>query len=297
MVTKKILGDEKGFNIFVLIMLAIILLITFYPLWYIIISSFSSGAAISQGQVVFFPVDITFDGYIEIFNHNLLPRSFLNTVIYTVSGTVINVVLTVITGYALARKDLPGRSFFSILFAFTMWFNAGLVPTFLWYRDLNLVNSPFVMVLPGAIIITNMVIVRTYFERSVPHELLEASKLDGCSDIRYLFSIALPLAMPIIAVIALYHSVGHWNNFFTAMVYLSDTELYPLQLILRDVLLSGESPSDMASMTPEDILIRENLRQMLKYSVIVVSSIPMLLFYPFVQRFFVKGLAAGAVKG
>lgn len=294
---KKANGGETGFNIFVMVSTIIIFLIVVYPLWYIIISSFSSGAAISQGKVVFYPVDITLDGYKEILKHNLLPRSFVNTFAYTISGTVFDVIMTVAVAYALSRKNLVGRQWISLFFAFTMWFNAGLIPTFLHYKELGLVNSPFAIILPGAVTITNMVIVRAYFENSVPIELLEASKLDGCSDLKYLFQIAVPLAKPILAVITLYYAVGHWNQFFNAMIYLQDVELYPLQLVLRDVLLSGESASDLSGMTAADIAVRENLRQMLKYSVIVVSSIPMLIFYPFVQRYFVAGLSAGAVKG
>lgn len=290
-------SNELGFNIIVTVATVLIFLIIFYPLWYILISSFSSGAAISKGLVVFLPVDITLDGYKEILSHALLPRSFVNTIGYTISGTTIDVILTVITAYALSRKGLVGRRGIGIFFAFTMWFNAGLIPTFLHYKSIGLVNSPLAIILPGAILITNMVIVRAYFENSIPMELLEAAKLDGCSDIKYLLTIAIPLAKPIIAVVTLYYAVIHWNQFFNAMIYIQDIELYPLQLVLRDILLTGESTSDMASLTAEDILIRENLRQMLKYSVIVASSLPMLLFYPFIQKYFQKGLSAGAVKG
>lgn len=294
---QKIGSGEIGFDIIVTLIAIVVFTIVVYPLWYIVISSFSSGAAITQGKVVLFPVDITLDGYIEILNHNLLPRSFINTLIYTVSGAAVDIIFTVSTAYVLSRKNLAGRKWLALFFAFTMWFNAGLIPTFLHYRNLGIVNTRLAIILPGAIIITNMVIVRTFFENSVPLELLEASKLDGCSDIKYLFKVAIPLAKPIIAVIALYYAVGHWNQFFNAMVYLQDTKLYPLQLVLRDVLLTGENASDLAGMTAEDLLIMENLRQMLKYSVIVVSSLPMLIFYPFVQRYFVAGLSAGAVKG
>ncbi len=294
---KKRESNELGFNIIITILTIIIFLIVFYPLWYIVISSFSSGAAISKGLVTFLPVDLTLDGYKEILTHPLLPRSFLNTIGYTLVGTIIDVVLTVITAYALSRKGLVGRKGLSIFFAFTMWFNAGLIPTFLHYKAIGLVNSPLSIILPGAILITNMVIVRVYFEYSIPSELLEASKLDGCSDIKYLLNIAIPLAKPIIAVITLYYAVIHWNQFFNAMIYIQDVELYPLQLVLRDVLLAGENTADMASLTAKDIIIRENLRQMLKYSVIVASSLPMLILYPFIQKYFQKGLAAGAVKG
>lgn len=294
---QKVIGEEKGFNFFIMLCLSFILLIIIYPLWYIVISSFSSGFAITQGRVFLWPVEFTLDGYIEISKHNLLPRSFLNTTIYTISGTIINVFATVISAYALSRKDLPGRSFISLYFVFTMWFSAGLVPTFLWYRDLGLVNTIWALILPGAITISHMVVTRSYFMNSVPSELLEAAKIDGCSDFRHFFQIALPLATPIIAVITLYYAVGHWNAFFNAMIYIQDSTKYPLQLVLRDILLTGTSFSDSAGMSEEEIAYRENLRQMLKFSVIVVGSIPMLILYPFIQKFFVAGLSSGAVKG
>lgn len=294
---KKVIGEEKGFNFFIMLCLIFVFVIIVYPLWYIVISSFSSGYAITQGLVYLWPVDFTLDGYKEISQHNLLPKSFMNTVFYTVSGTMINIVATVISGYALSRKDLPGHSLISLYFVFTMWFNAGLVPNFLWYRDLGLVNSIFALILPGAIAIPHMVVTRSYFQNSVPHELLEASKIDGCSDFRHFFQIALPLATPIIAVITLYYAVAHWNSFFNAMIYIQDSNKYPLQLVLRDILLTGSNFSDASGMSAEEIAYRENLRQMLKYSVIVVGSLPMLVLYPFIQRYFVAGLSSGAVKG
>lgn len=293
----KQLGEERGFNIIVTTCLISVFLIVFYPLWFIIINSFSSALAITQGSVVLFPIGFNLDGYREIFEHNLLIRSFFNTIGYTLSATCLNVVLTVITGFALSRKDLPGYRLISLYFVFTMWFNAGLVPTFLHYKELGLVNSVFALILPGAIQITNMVIVKAYFTNSIPHELLEAAKIDGCSDFRYLLQIAIPLAKPIIAVITLYYAVGHWNAYFNAMIYIQDSNLYPLQLVLRDILASSQNIQNFANMTQEEIAIQENLQQMLKYSVIVASSLPMMMLFPMIQKHFVAGLAAGAVKG
>ncbi len=289
---------DRPFYIIVLVILMITALIILYPLWYILISSFSSGARVAAGEVVFLPLDFTLDGYKAIIDHGSILLGYRNTAIYTILGTILNVFMTVIAAYPLSRKELVGRNQITLFFAFTMWFSGGMIPTYLMYRDIGFIDNPLVMIVPGAIGVWNMVITRTYFQKSIPLELLEAAKLDGCSDIGYLMKIALPLAKPIIAVITLYYAVGHWNAFFNAMIYIHSSEYYPLQLILRDILIFGQDlETGAGSYTAEEIAYRENLQQMLQYSVIVASSAPMLMLYPFIQKYFVKGIMVGALKG
>lgn len=296
---KKEIGEDPLFNVIVTLLLGISLFIVAYPIWYIIINSFSSGQAVVTGKVLLYPLDFTLDAYEAIFDHGLLLKSFLNTVLYTTCGTAINVFITVIASYPLSRKELKGRNVITLFFAFTMWFNGGLIPTYMLYKNLNITNNPLVMIIPGALGVWNMVITRTYFQKGIPQELNEAAKLDGCSDFVYLLKIVIPLAKPIIAVITLYYAVGHWNAYFNAMLYIHKTEYYPLQLVLRDILLRGQTidPNAMASMTPEDIEKQQNLRHMLQYAVIIFGTLPMMILYPFIQKYFVKGIMVGALKG
>ncbi len=289
---------DKTFVTLVTIGLIFVCLIILYPLWFILISSFSSGARVAAGEVVFWPLDFTLDGYKAIIEHSAILTGFKNTFIYTFCGTTLNVVMTVLAAYPLSRKELWGRNKIALFFAFTMWFNGGMIPTYLLYKDIGFINNPLVMIIPGALGVWNMVITRTYFQKSIPEELLEAAKLDGCSHFQYLGQVVLPLSKPILAVITLYYAVGHWNAFFNAMIYLHSSDYYPLQLVLRDILFSSQS-LDMAagSYTAEDIAYRQNLQNMLQYSVIVVSSAPMLIMYPFIQKYFVKGIMVGALKG
>ncbi|WP_010166991.1 carbohydrate ABC transporter permease [Candidatus Epulonipiscium viviparus] len=293
------IGDEISTSIITTIFATFILLLIVYPLWFIIINSFSSGRAVAAGEVYFWPVEITLDGYKAVLDHHLIIPSFKNSIMYMLVGTTINVVMTVITAYPLSRKDLIGRSKITLFFAFTVWFNGGMIPTFLLYRSLGMINTFWVMVIPGAVAMGNMVITRTYFQKTIPEELLEAAKIDGASDIEYLLKIALPLAKPILAVITLYYAVGHWNQFFAALLYINDPDKYPIQLVLRDILFQGETAfgGDAGSLSLEDMAILENLQQILKYSVIVVSALPMMIIYPFVQKYFVRGIMSGSVKG
>ena len=290
--------EDLGFTIFNYVLLTIFLLIIFYPLYYIFICSFSSGIAIVKNQVKLWPVGFNLDGYKAIFKYNMLVTGFGNSIFYAVVGTFTNVVITILAAYPLSRKRVPGKNFIMFLFVFTMLFNGGLIPTYLLVKDLGLLYTRWAMIIPGAMSVWNMIITRTYFQTTIPDELLEASQLDGCSDIKFLMKIVLPLSKPIIAVITLFYAVGHWNAFFNALIYLNDTKMFPLQLVLRDILISNTTNSQMlTNLSMDDIVYKENLAQMLKYSVIVVSSVPMLILYPFIQKYFVQGLMVGAIKG
>jgi putative aldouronate transport system permease protein len=274
------------------------LIVVLYPLLYIVSASFSSPQAVIAGKVWFFPVDVSFEGYKAIFRHKLIVSGFLNSIFYTVCGTMVNVVLTILAAYPLSRRDFFGRNFFMFFFVFTMMFSGGLIPTFLLVKNLGLLDTRLAMILPAALAVWNVIITRTYFQTTIPTEMLEAAQLDGCSDIRFLWRIVIPLSGPILAVITLFYAVGHWNQFFNALIYLKSQTLFPLQIILRDVLVQNDISSDLlVSTDAKEAAAREGLRVLLKFSLIVVSTIPLLIVYPFVQKHFVKGIMIGSLKG
>ncbi|MDF2963689.1 MAG: sugar transporter permease [Paenibacillus sp.] len=288
--------DDRLFNYANHIILCLFAVTVLYPLIYVVSASFSSATAVVSGRVWLFPVDPTLDGYEAVFKHRLIISSFLNSVFYTVAGTAVNVVLTLMAAYPLARKDFMPRNAVMALFVFTMMFSGGLIPSYLIVKELGMVDSRWSLIIPGAIAVWNMIIARTYFQTTIPDELLEAAQMDGCSDMTFLRKIVLPLSGPIIAVIALFYAVGHWNQYFSALLYLKRQELYPLQLVLRDILIQNEVDGSMIT-DVSDQAAREGLRELLKYSLIVVSTVPVLIIYPFIQKHFVKGMMVGSLKG
>lgn len=291
----KVAKGDRLFHLINYALLTIVLIIVLYPLIFVFSSSFSSKDAVMAGRVWLWPVDFSLEGYIAVFKHHMLLRSFMNSVFYTVVGTVINVFLTILAAYPLSRRDLVGRNFFMFLFVFTMFFNGGLIPTYLTVEGLGLVNTPWALWFPMAISVWNMIIARTYFQSTIPKDLLEAAQIDGCSDFKFLGKVVLPLSGPIIAVIALFYAVGHWNQYFNAMIYLRDEIRYPLQLVIREILILSQIDFEMIS-DPEEMAAIQGLGELLKYSLIVISSAPLLMVYPFVQKYFVKGFMIGALK-
>jgi putative aldouronate transport system permease protein len=288
-------GGDRFFNAVTYGILALFLLVILYPLIYIVSSSISDPDAVTSGQVWLWPVEPTLIAYQRIFREPALINGFLNSIFYTVVGTAINVVLTILAGYPLSRKDLPGRGVILFLFLFTTLFNGGLIPTYIVVGELGLLNTRWALILPSAIAVWNVIITRTYFQVTIPDELLEAAQLDGCSDFRFLWDVVRPLSGPIIAVNALFYAVAHWNGYFDALIYLTDPDLYPLQLVLRSILVQNETNLRMTG-DIETQLMRENLADLLKYALIVVASIPLLVAYPFVQKHFVKGALIGSLK-
>lgn len=288
-------GGDRVFNTANYVILTIFLIIILYPLLYILSSSISDPGAVTSGEVWLWPVDPTLIAYQRIFREPALIKGFLNSVFYTVAGTAINVVLTILAGYPLSRKDLPGRGIILFLFLFTTLFNGGLIPTYIVVGELGLLNTRWAMILPPALAVWNVIITRTYFQTTIPDELLEAAQLDGSGDFRFLWDVVRPLSGPIIAVNALFYAVGHWNGYFDALIYLTDPDLYPLQLVLRSILVQNQTNLRMTG-DIESMLLRENLADLLKYALIVVASIPLLIAYPFVQRHFVKGALIGSLK-
>ena len=275
--------------------LLIITIIILLPLVFIVSASFSSSEAVIAGRVVLWPVDFSLKGYETIFEHKKVWDGFANSLFYTVFGTLFNVVMTIIAAYPLSRQDLVGRRFFTFLFIFTMLFSGGLIPTYMVVRDLGLLNTRAAMILPTGIGIFNLLITITFFRTTIPVELIEAARIDGASDFRTFGSIILPLSRPIIAVLVLFYAVNHWNSYFMALIYLKDQELFPLQLVLREILIQNSIDASML-VDIEDLILREGLQELLKYSLIVVASVPVLIIYPFVQRHFVKGMMIGSVK-
>ena len=271
-------------------------LITLYPLIYTLSASLSAPLHIMRGDVVLFPVGFTLDSYRRVFASANILNGYKNTLIYAFSGTAINLVLTIMAAYPLSLPDLRGKSFFTFMITFTMFFSGGLIPSFINVRNLGLMNTVWAVLLPGAINATNMLIMRNYFIHSIPGELREAASIDGCSPLRTMTSIILPLSKSILIVVTLYYFVGHWNSYFDAMMYLRDSSKYPLQVILRQILLLSQM-GDMAEQMGVNDLNTTLIYASLKYAIIVVSAVPLLVIYPMIQRFFEKGIMMGSVKG
>ena len=285
------------FEIVNCIFLGIISAIILYPLIYVISASISDPMSVTSGKMILWPVDLTLDNYLEVFKNDNIMRGYRNSLIIMFGGTSLNIVMTVLAAFPMTRKDLWGRNVIMKLMTFCMFFGGGLIPTYLMVgKTLGLMNNWLALILPGAISVYNMIIMRTFFMTSIPYELHEAADIDGCSPFMTLIKIILPLSGPILAVMALYYGVGHWNSYFSALLYINKEEIQPLQLYLRKVLTANNTQSLM-EMGADEVARAAMRAETIKYSVIVVSSIPMLIIYPFVQKFFVKGVMIGAVKG
>ena len=271
-------------------------LIVLLPLINIVASSFSESSYVNSGQVFLLPKGFTLEGYKAVFEYPGLWRAYGNTFYYTFFGTAVNLIVTLICAYPLARRNLPFKKEINALYMFTMLFGGGLIPTFLLIRDLGLMNTVWAIVLPGAMSVYNMTIARTFIS-GIPTDLEEAAKIDGCSDFRYFFSIVLPLSKTVISVLALYYAVGHWNSYMSALIYLQDGNKQPLQLLLRAILVLNQRGQNTEGMTEEQIQAIEDRANLLKYSLIIVSSVPVLVIYQFMKKAFMKGVMIGAVKG
>ncbi|MGG4128862.1 carbohydrate ABC transporter permease [Paenibacillus illinoisensis] len=265
-----------------------------YPIYFIVIASFSDPSSVANGQVWVFPKGFTLEGYKELLRHESIWIGYRNTILYTVVGTLIGLVVNISAAYALSRKDLVGRKFFSLFFIFTMFFSGGLIPTFLTIRDFHLYNTFLVMVLPFSVVVFDMIVARTFFQTSIPADLWEAAQIDGCGNLRYFVLVVLPLSKAIIAVLGLWIAVGYWNSYFNALIYLKDPNLYPLQLILRNILITNQMQSGMGTGEAAQVALR--LANLMRYSVIIIATIPIMCVYPFIQKYFNQGVMIGAVK-
>ncbi|MWV44247.1 ABC transporter permease subunit [Paenibacillus sp. HJL G12] len=287
-------ASDRVLEVVMYIAAVLLLLILVYPLYFIVIASFSDPSAVGNGQVWLFPKGFTIDGYKELLKHENIWIGYRNTILYTVVGTLIGLVVNVSAAYALSRKDLVGRRFISLFFIFTMFFSGGLIPIFLTIRDFHMYNTFLVMVLPFSVVVYDIIVARTFFQTSIPSDLWEAAQIDGCGNLRYYALVVLPLSKAIIAVLGLWIAVGYWNSYFNALIYLKNPNLYPLQLILRNILITNQMQSSLGSGEAANIALR--LANMMRYSVIIVSTIPIMCVYPFLQKYFNQGVMIGAVK-
>lgn len=292
---KKLAAGDRWFYIISYSIVSILVIAVLYPIIYVISASFSSGNAIATGKVWLWPVEFTLDGYAAVFKYKDIWIGYRNSILYTVAGTLINVCMTMICAYPLSRKNLRGRNKIMFLFTFTMLFNGGMLPNYILISKLKMINTAWSLLLPGAISVYNMIVARTFIQSNIPDELLESSRIDGCDDIRFFFKMVLPLSKAILAVLVIWYAVGHWNSYFNAFLYLNDKSKYPLQIYLREILVLGEVQSDMIDGETESAI--RNLKYLLKYSTIVVSTVPLYAIYPFIQKYFVKGVMIGSVKG
>ena len=281
--------------VFVYAFTIFMVLVILIPLVFVVAASFSSPEALLSAKVFLWPVDFTLRGYKMVIEHEMLPTGFKNTFIYAILGTSINVVMTMLAAYPLSRKDLKIRNAVMMLFAFTMLFNGGMIPTYLLVRNLGLLDTVWAMVLPNAMAVWNLIITRTYIQTTIPGEILESASIDGCDDFTFLIRMVIPLSVPIIAVNVLLYAVGHWNSYFNAMMYLNDNKRYPLQLVLRDILIQDDTAGVSMDVTKQ--LEKQQTRYLLQYTTIVVGTVPVMLLYPLIQRYFVTGIMVGAVKG
>jgi len=287
--------SDRVFLFFLYSFLAIVLLVILYPLVYIVSSSFSDPLAVSSGRVWLYPVNFSLRGYQVTFQNPQIITGYINSLYYTFFGTLISVTFTVLVAYPLSRRNLYGRNLIMFLITFTMIFSGGLIPTYLVVKQLGMIDTRWALLTPQAVAAFQVIIARTFFQTTIPDELAEASELDGCSDLRFLWYVVLPLSTPIIAVLALMYAVGQWNAYFDALLYLKSSSLQPLQLVLRNILILNTTAS--GSMDAKTMAERMQLADLLKYCLIVVGSLPVLIIYPFVQRYFVKEMLIGSIKG
>lgn len=288
-------GRDIAFNIFLYALSGIILLAIAYPLYFIIIASFSNPSEVANGNVWLWPSQFTLDGYKELLRHDDIWTGYLNTILYTLVGTLIGLFVNISAAYALSRRDLVGRRLITFFFIFTMFFNGGLIPTYFTIRDFHLYDTFWVMVLPFSVAVYNMIVARTFFDSSMPKELLDAAQIDGCGNLRFFFSIALPLSKAVIAVIALYIAVAQWNSYFNALVYIRSENLKPLQLVVRNILITNQSLVGAGDGLAAQEAMR--LSNLMKYAVIIITTVPIMCVYPFVQKYFSQGVMIGAIKG
>ncbi len=289
--------SDKMSDIILLIIIIALMIVIAYPLYYVLVASVSNPYDVYAGKTFLLPSQFSFDGYKAVFSDPSLYTGYINSIKYTIVGTIFSVTMLYMTAYPLAQRDLPGRKFFSLFFIITMYFGGGLIPTYLIVKETGLIGNMWSLFIPGGVSVTNMILVRNYFETSIPHELVEAAQIDGCDKLKVFFKIIIPLSMPIMSVMVVFSMVAYWNDWFTALIYLPKPEMAPLPLVLRNILIKSSASATAASTISGGYAELNKLKEMIKFSSIVVAAAPMLVIYPFIQKYFEKGMMAGAVKG
>ncbi|MBQ1681317.1 MAG: carbohydrate ABC transporter permease [Agathobacter sp.] len=290
------LSDRTSSVILVIIALLLIVIVA-YPIYYVLIASFSNPYDVYAGKTFFWPSGFTLRGYQAVFADSNIFRGYLNSAKYTIVGTAFSVVMLYITAYPLTQRDLPGRKAISLFFIITMYFGGGLIPTYLIVKETNLIGNMWALFLPGGVSVANMILVRNYFQNSIPHELIEAAEIDGCSKLKTFLKIVIPLSLPIMAVMVVFSMVAYWNDWFTALIYLPKPEMAPLPLVLRNILIKSSATAKQSSTISGGYAELNKITEMIKFSSIIVAAAPMLVLYPMVQKYFEKGMMSGAVKG
>lgn len=291
---------DRAFDVAVYVLLASLLLIVLYPLYFVVIASFSGPAQVTSGKVILYPKAITFEAYMQVIKYKPLWIGYRNTIIYVLSKTALSTFLTLMAGFALSRRFFIGRGLVMKLMTITMFFSGGLVPTYLWVTSIGLKNSPLVIILLGCIGVYDVIVTRTFMSSTIPDELWEAASIDGSDTLCFFFRIVLPLSPAIIAVIVLWNAVGEWNSWFTALIYLTDDRYMPLQIVLRRLLASTQNmmnDTEMITTVMDNYTVVENLAELMRYALIVVSTLPIMCLYPFLQKYFIKGVMVGSLKG
>jgi ABC-type glycerol-3-phosphate transport system permease component len=290
-------GADKVFQLSCFLFLFLSGVVIAYPLLYVVACSFSSSTAIITGRVFIWPVDFSLLSYQSVFGYSLLRTGFLNSIFYTAGGTVVSVTLTLLAAYPMSRKDMYGRKFIQTYYIITMFFGGGIIPSYILMRNLHLVGSRWALVIGVGFSCYNMIIVKSYFQTSIPAGLLDAAHIDGCGDIQFFFRVALPLATPVVAVMVLFNAVGIWNGYFSGLLYLTKSNTYHFQMVLRDILFIAQMPPELLQkMDPARISQMRELLQQLRYAVLVVGALPMMLLYPFIQKYFIRGMMIGSLK-
>ncbi len=289
----KQIKSDYIFDIVNTFILCIVFFVVVYPLIYVISASFSDPMTVVDGQMWLFPMGFNLNSYKKIFENRQILTGYKNSIVLTLTGTAVNVIMTTLGAYPLSRKDLIGRNALMLIITFTMMFSGGMIPLYLIVRKLGIMDSMWALIFPGCVSAWNMVIMRTFFQNTIPLELQEAAFIDGCSNIRLLLLVVLPLSSAIIAIMVLFYGVGHWNAYFNAVIYLRTQEKFPLQVILREILFISTGTETSDGNSAQQLLIGEGL----KYALIIVASVPVMILYPFLQKYFVKGMMVGAIKG
>lgn len=288
---------DRILDCFIIGMLVIIAVVAFYPLYLVLICSFSDPAFISSGDVWIVPRGLNFDAYKILLDTREVWVGYRNSLFYTIVGTAMQMIVTTAAGFAVSRKTLPGRRFLMFIFLFPMYFSGGLIPTYLVIKDAGMINTVWALIVPVMVGYYNLILARNYYENSIPEELFESASVDGASTIRYFVQFAIPLSVPVLAVMTLNFALGHWNKYFDAMIYISNDNIQTLQVFIKRITMQATSALDGGTANAEALVEQIRQKQLLKYAVVIVSTVPMILLYPFIQKYFVQGIMMGAVKG